>query len=144
LSHLPLCTLIFEEVSVELRCHGHRCVSCSALLLIFHCVQFFFHSCHEEEYMGVGEKKISQRDLHLFSPNLFVELKVFGKCKHVQTCLMPTQSLVVYIVCLFVFTRPGGTHDRCFQPVTRFLPSLGQKPPRGPIKPRVTQMAYVF
>jgi hypothetical protein len=42
------------------------------------------------------------------------------------------------IVCLFVFTRPGGTHDRCFQPVTRFLPSLGQNPPRGPIKPRVT------
>jgi polyribonucleotide 5'-hydroxyl-kinase len=32
-------------------------------------------------------------------------------------------------VCLFVFTRPGGTHDRCFQPVTRFLPSLGQNPP---------------
>jgi hypothetical protein len=28
-----------------------------------------------------------------------------------------------------VFTRPGGTHDRCFQPVTRFLPSLGQNPP---------------
>jgi hypothetical protein len=48
------------------------------------------------------------------------------------------------LVCLFVFTRPGGTHDRCFQPVTRFLPSLGQNPPRGPIKPRVTQMAYVF
>jgi hypothetical protein len=47
-------------------------------------------------------------------------------------------------VCLFVFTRPGLTHDRCFQPVTRFLPSLGQNPPRGPIKPRVTQMAYVF
>jgi hypothetical protein len=35
-----------------------------------------------------------------------------------------------YVVCLFVFTRPGGTHDRCFQPVTRFLPSLGQNPPR--------------
>jgi hypothetical protein len=32
-------------------------------------------------------------------------------------------------VCLFVFTRPGGTHDRCFQPVTRFLSSLGQNPP---------------
>jgi hypothetical protein len=48
------------------------------------------------------------------------------------------------VVCLFVLTRPGGTHDRCFQPVTRFLPSLGQNPPRGPIKPRITQMAYVF
>jgi hypothetical protein len=48
------------------------------------------------------------------------------------------------LVCLLVLTRPGGTHDRCFQPVTRFLPSLGQNPPRGPIKPRVTQMAYVF
>jgi hypothetical protein len=34
-----------------------------------------------------------------------------------------------FYVCLFVFTRPGGTHDRCFQPVTRFLPSLGQNPP---------------
>jgi hypothetical protein len=34
------------------------------------------------------------------------------------------------IVCLFVFTRPGGTHDRCFQPVTRFLPNLGQNPPK--------------
>jgi hypothetical protein len=34
-----------------------------------------------------------------------------------------------FVVCLFVFTRPGGTHDRCFQPVTRFLPSLGQNPP---------------
>jgi hypothetical protein len=46
--------------------------------------------------------------------------------------------------CLFVFTRLGGMHDRCFQPVTRFLPSLGQNPPRGPIKPRVTPLAYVF
>jgi hypothetical protein len=45
---------------------------------------------------------------------------------------------------LFVFTRPGGTHDRCFQPVTRFLPSLGQNPPRGPIRPRVTQMAFSY
>jgi hypothetical protein len=53
-------------------------------------------------------------------------------------------SLPASLVCLFVLTRPGGTHDRCFQPVTRFLPSLGQNPPRGPIKPSVTQMAYVF
>jgi hypothetical protein len=35
------------------------------------------------------------------------------------------------LVCLFVFTRPGGTHDRCFQPVTRFLPSFGPEPTEG-------------
>jgi hypothetical protein len=35
------------------------------------------------------------------------------------------------VVCLFVFTRPGGTHDRCFQPVTRFLPSFGPEPTEG-------------
>jgi hypothetical protein len=62
-----------------------------------------------------------------------------------STCLtgpiwpnVATLMLHLCTVCLFVFTRPGGTHDRCFQPVTRFLPSLGQNPPRGPIKPRVT------
>jgi hypothetical protein len=57
----------------------------------------------------------------------------YGSLEHFYThdnfgrLLSQTQSLLQSI--LFVFTRPGGTHDRCFQPVTHFLPSLGQNPP---------------
>jgi hypothetical protein len=63
---------------------------------------------------------------------------------HVINAPVLVIAYYLHYIRLFVFTRPGGTHDRCFQPVTRFLPSLGQNPPRGPIKPRVTQMVHPF
>jgi hypothetical protein len=92
----------------------------------------------------------SAKSVHCWHPNIF-RLNWRKKCGKFKSVLFWRHLKYwhryhpLYVVCLlFVFTHPGGTHDRCFQPVTRFLPSLGQNPLRGPIKPRVTQMAYVF
>jgi hypothetical protein len=53
----------------------------------------------------------------------------------------PPRKVEAWFVCLFVITRPAGTRTR-FPPDTALLPGLGQNPPRGPIKPRVTDCRY--